>query len=627
MSDRLGWYWHRLRAMSPAEMLLRVRQKQREFRDARVAWPVPREQLSSTAFPRLPAPGAAPKALRAALGRDARRILGGQWDVFGHLTLRVDDPPKWHCDYLSGHDLPTMESGFHLDHRRLPHGADIKLVWELSRWQHLTRLAMAAYVLNDRPAGAKCLEWLNDWAARNPPYHGWNWTSALEAGMRLIQFAWIDALLEASKAQSEDQAAWLRARVLPSHVRYVWRHKSFGSSANNHLLGELAGCILAVTRWPALARFSASLDVLQASWEREVLAQYHRDGGNREQALNYHLFSLELCRHSVAALENAGRVVSDPVAERLARAVEFYAGVQAPSDPWDYGDSDSAFVVPAFVDDAPSEWRGWCMDGPRGPGLRYWLGSPPAARARIIPPSVGGAKWRAYMPSGIAVWEADPWFLRLDASPLGYLSTAAHGHLDALHLSVWCCDLAFVVDPGTGAYFADPELRRALAARTAHNGPRPVGPERPARLGPFLWEGHHARPELAIGEEGWGAATLDLWGARIRRRVEPLAAASGFRVEDGCETGHGAAVGFRVRWQFAPDTRVIRRGTRDFDLERGDVSLTMRIAEGWSGVLEGDGIVSPAFRRVQRAPYLELTATPSHGSPPLHTTFIRRERS
>ena len=34
---------------------------------------------------------------------------------------------------------------------------------------------------------------------------------------------------------------------------------------------------------------------------------------------------------------------------------------------------------------------------------------------------------------------------------LGYLSTAAHGHLDALHLSIWYRGIAFVIDPSTGA--------------------------------------------------------------------------------------------------------------------------------------------------------------------------------
>ena len=150
---------------------------------------------SSGVFPKLPPREQAPEELRTALRRDVDDILRGHWKAFGHLELKVDDPPKWHCDYLAGQDLVTTRSAFQLNHRTLPEGADIKLIWELSRWQQLVRLAQAAYVLGDERAGRKCVAWLEDWVTHNPPYRGWNWTSALEAGMRLIQFAWIDALL------------------------------------------------------------------------------------------------------------------------------------------------------------------------------------------------------------------------------------------------------------------------------------------------------------------------------------------------------------------------------------------------------------------------------------------------
>ena len=168
--------------------------------------------------------------LRDTLRRDAENILAGHWKAFGHLDLNVNDPPKWHCDYLAGKDLATTESAFKLDYRELPEGADIKLVWELSRWHQLVRLAMAAYVLGDRRAGEKCVEWLEDWVKHNPPYHGWNWTSALEVGMRLVQFTWIDALLMcavtsgsgASKDgsgrthQITERLEWLRREILES---------------------------------------------------------------------------------------------------------------------------------------------------------------------------------------------------------------------------------------------------------------------------------------------------------------------------------------------------------------------------------------------------------------------------
>src|SRR5437870_9250283 len=123
--SKLSWYWHRLRAMSAEEMALHARKKLRQFSDARRLsdWGAPGLEASGS-FPPLPIPGKAPTELREALRRDSEDILAGRWKAFGHLEIKVDDPPKWHCDYLVGKDLATMESAFKLDLRTLPDGAD-----------------------------------------------------------------------------------------------------------------------------------------------------------------------------------------------------------------------------------------------------------------------------------------------------------------------------------------------------------------------------------------------------------------------------------------------------------------------------------------------------------------------
>ena len=85
------------------------------------------------------------------------------------------------------------------------------------------------------------------------------------------------------------------------------------------------------------------------------------DGGNKEQALNYHLFSWEFCWQARAALLAAGRKISSDVEERLRRAARFFWEVQVRREPWDYGDSDNAFVSPFFVHEGSAliEWRDW----------------------------------------------------------------------------------------------------------------------------------------------------------------------------------------------------------------------------------------------------------------------------
>ena len=668
--------------MSLAEMALHARKKWRQRVDARGGRDWMRVRLEGVgAFPKLPAKAEAPEELRAALRRDAEAILQGRWKAFGHLELQVDDPPRWHCDYRAGQDLATKRSAFGLNHRALPAGADIKLIWELSRWSQLTRLAQAAYVLGDEQAGQKCVAWLKDWVAHNPPYRGWNWTSALESGMRLIQFAWMEALLSSragvppalehplAEVCSAAVLDWrdacptrdneldaLRYEILPAHVWFTWRHKSFGSSANNHLLGELTGLIVAIARWPELAAWSAPLGKLQRLWEREVLAQFAEDGGNKEQALNYQLFSFEFCWQARAALLAAGKKIAPAVEERLRRAARFFWEAQAPSDPWDYGDSDSAFVLPCFLSEHAliGEWRAWLERARTSRTLTYWLGEPPALDVQGedgYPPGTTMAEgWLVYPQSGLSLHKLGAWFLRWDHSPLGYLTTAAHGHLDALHLSLWLKGVAMVIDPGTGCYYADKDLRAWLASRAAHNGPCPAGEEFPKRLGPFLWAKQHARPTvvaLEAIEDREASMTVELglpsgllW--RILRRVPD---SDGWEVFDRYCPKPGAAGEFSVRWQFAPGSFVKMLNARRFEVKRAEVALVIEVGEEWSEVClveeerkslltsapTGEerlaGTVSAAFRKVEWAPYLKLVARPGDKSCVFRTTFLTSARS
>src|SRR3954466_13685197 len=142
-----AWYWHRLRAMSPAEVALRLRKRVRESQDSKTipAWP-DLDLTPGGTFPKVPNKSKAPAALLDALRADATRILKGRWRAFGTLPMQVDDPPQWHKDHLAGQDFQTDAVAFKLNYRHLPKGGDIKAIWELSRCYELVRLAQAAYL-------------------------------------------------------------------------------------------------------------------------------------------------------------------------------------------------------------------------------------------------------------------------------------------------------------------------------------------------------------------------------------------------------------------------------------------------------------------------------------------------
>src|SRR5262249_43984751 len=159
-----------------------------------------------------------------------------------------------------------------------------------------------------------------------------------------------------------------------------------------------------------------------------------------------------------------------------------HVDMQVPTDWWDYGDSDNACVTPVFASEsrAIAEWDCW-LDAPgTSPAIDYWLANSRLDFGSLRPDgsewkssesargffwdrkcfffdrSMGGepvtrsarqkGKWKVFNATGVAVRQEGQWQLRMDASPLGYRKTAAHGHLDALHVSIWLRSVALVID-------------------------------------------------------------------------------------------------------------------------------------------------------------------------------------
>ena len=513
------WHLRRLRAMSTGEIGARVAREVRhrvddlEWRAAPGLWhrrwsppslhegPIARPLGFMTAerarvLAELDPAGAAMIVARA----DA--VLTGDTSALGYAVMVSQLGGRdLAVDPVSGYLWPN-DHGKRLDFR--DSAANPKTIWEINRCQELPVLAAASLVSGDRRYEEAAATTLLQWLERQVPGRGIAWANGFEAGIRAISLALAyDAL--AARRDLEDR---LREPVLGSlweHARWIERDPSTHSSANNHRVGELVG-LLAVARLapelPEAERWTySSLDALR----REASVQILPDGAGAEQAFAYTLFVLDLLLVAVALLDATGCNPPDEMLDALERAgFALWAQLGRPEegDPT-YGDDDDGRAV--RLDGLPSRsGRGVAASICARTGSTFARtvaeGLDPAACwmfgvegrdrfDRATPAELPGSVLLEN--AGLAVLRRGRSRVTVDAGPLGYLSLAAHGHADALAVTLSADGADLVVDPGSGTYFG-----RAAAIRNAFRGTGfhatvlVDGRTNRAAGGPFLWSRH-----------------------------------------------------------------------------------------------------------------------------------------
>jgi hypothetical protein len=511
---RLRWRFNRLRCMSLAEVGHRLRQA--------ASVPVERLPLSRA----VPAPDLARES-RAWIGVPSRidaapylaaadRLVSGRFDIFALRDIELGAPPRWNRDPRTGIDAPLV-FGKTLDYRDPAQVGDIKYLWEPNRHLHLVTLAQACVVsgpcdIGNRH-GAALRQHLESWFEACPHRMGPNWSSSLEVALRLINWSHAWQILGGARSPLFEGAEggrfrsrWLEA--VYQHAEFVRGYFSLYSSANNHLIGEAAGLFVAALTWPHWRRARAWLAEAQAILEREALLQVAADGVNREQALAYQQFTLELLLVPLLA-GRANQVEFTPAyRQRIEAMLEFLASVMdAGGNVPMFGDSDDARVVSLAQPEPPSRARSLLATGAvlfsRGDfkakagtlddQSRWLLGDEAESVFRALDPYAVRLPVRREFPDGgYYILGSDfetgnEIRLVADAGPLGYPSIAGHGHADALAFTLSLSGLEFLVDSGTYAYHTQARWREYFRGTSAHNTLRVDELDQSQPGGNFMW--------------------------------------------------------------------------------------------------------------------------------------------
>ncbi len=125
------------------------------------------------------------------------------------------------------------------------------------------------------------------------------------------------------------------------HQRYLARFRSRGSSANNHVIAEAAGQLIASLAFDWFEESEKWGTEARALLEEEIAKNTFDSGVNREMAFEYHGFVAELGLLAALEADRANRPLDEHTWQALCRMVDVIAAtVDAKFQPPRQGDGD-----------------------------------------------------------------------------------------------------------------------------------------------------------------------------------------------------------------------------------------------------------------------------------------------
>ena len=530
ISEKLIWRWNRLQCMSVGEVRYRLNHGLREnaqklglFTTESV--PAPNLNQRSNAWIKQPTFYLDSQDYC----QQADRLLEHGITIFAVKKSFHKIVENWNRDPKTGILAPSKSSPG-IDYSDPSVVGDIKYLWEPNRHLFLVPLAQA-YQLSRAERYLNAIgQALNQWFDQCSYLKGPNWTSALELAIRLINWSIVWQLIGGIncglfRAKQGQRFLFRWTQSIYQHVKFISNNLSFYSSANNHLIGELAGIFIATTTWPFWVKFEKFRQQAFNLLENEALQQNAPDGTNREQAIAYQQFVLDFLIMAGLAGQRNHQNFSATYWQRIEKMIEFIGSIMDVNGHIPMiGDADDGYVVALSPEADFCNYRSLLATG----AVRFnrqdfrlkardldhktcWIMGKKAVEkfAALNTEPIHLPISRAFKDGGYYILGRD--FEKEDevrcivhCGPLGYLSIAAHGHAGALALYLTIAGREILIDPGTYLYHGPSKWRQYFRGTAAHCTLAVDDLDQSVSGGKFMWT-KHANAQC----ETWATSTTE----------------------------------------------------------------------------------------------------------------------
>ena len=204
------------------------------------------------------------------------------------------NPIDWHIDFKSGY---RWEEGTWYKKIKFGHipGADIKVPWELSRFNHLVTLGQAYLITNDEKYTSEFIYQITDWVENNSPQFSVNWACAMDAAIRACN--WIIGFSYFTRSPLISKKFFFmfvkNIFVCGKHIRDNLE-KGIFEVGTNHYLSDIVGLLYIGLLFIKTKRGRKWFNFAFKELQKQMDSQVYDDGCDFEASTCYHRLALEL---------------------------------------------------------------------------------------------------------------------------------------------------------------------------------------------------------------------------------------------------------------------------------------------------------------------------------------------
>ena len=572
-------------------------------------------------------------AWRAAFDREretilqADRVLDHVFDLLGSGETKLGDEIDWSRDFKTGYSWPSHRPITGKEIACLDKNADIKVPWELSRFQHASLIGKAYWLTGDERYAEEFVSQVLDWIEKNPWGRGPNWACAMDVAIRAANWILGYHFFEASDRFNED-ARRAVVRSLWQHGWFIERNLERGRVTGNHYIADLAGLLCLGVFFSGCERGRYWRDFALRELFSEMRRQVLDDGVDYEKSIGYHRLALELVTYSFVLARLNGLAIPPETEERWEKMVDFVAACVKPDGTApQIGDSDDGIfyklATPVgsgspFLDHRYLLSLGALIFGRKDLAAlsggyteeAFWALGHESKEGfeRLQDGAAAVQDSAAFRTAGIYVMRAPGHCAIVDAGDNGMAGLGAHAHNDALSFELYAFDKSFIVDPGTYLYTAALEWRNRFRSTAYHNTVCVDGEE----INPIVERWLFALPDageviIHRWEVGDGELVFEAAHDAYRRLKKPVVHRRAIRFDKRTEVwtiddrfeGKGVHL-FESRLHFAPGIEPARvpgeKGRFETVCEGARLRIEARSENEFEAEIE-DGWYSPSYGR------------------------------